>query len=397
MEQIQTQSFKHNLDKVLKSYQTVAMSSLGGPSSYSARWAASSEELAIAARKLAGLHSASAMASPAVASDARIHVAGLSVALNKSTEPLMAGPTTPATTAAQPPKKSAAKYLDFDPLLHPPPFPIQQMPVFTPIDQSSGEKCETVLENETISCFIVGGEKRLCLPQILNSVLRDFSLQQINAICEDLHIYCSRCSHEQLEILKITGILPASAPSCGLITKTDSERLCNALLYGLVDDKQYVLPSPRGKRGSALHRENCFSVYHECFGKCRGIFISDLYTSPHAPTIECSECQYIFTPQKFVMHSHRGKENRTCHWGFDSANWRSYLLVAKEQENNEKHQAALADMKAKFDFMSRFKRKHVSTQLTNHFRLHFRYGILPRVQNDACGHLNCKHGILRNL
>jgi hypothetical protein len=90
------------------------------------------------------------------------------------------------------------------------------------------------------------------------------------------------------------------------------------------------------------------------------MFISDLYVSPHAPCIECGECQYVFTPQKFVMHSHRGKENRTCHWGFDSANWRSYLLVSKDQEGENKHQAALDDMKAKFDFMSRFKRKHVS-------------------------------------
>ncbi|XP_022085459.1 ski oncogene-like [Acanthaster planci] len=356
MEQMESQAFKHNLDKVLKSYQTVAMSSLGGPSSYSARWAAGSEALAIA-RKLAGLDSVTALPSPAASSDAR-SVASLGVALSKPAEALMAGPTaTPATTTAQPPKKSAAKYLDFDPLLHPPPFPIQQMPVFTPIDQSSGEKCETVLESETISCFIVGGEKRLCLPQILNSVLRDFSLQQINAVCEDLHIYCSRCSPEQLEILKITGILPASAPSCGLITKTDAERLCNALLYGLVDDKQYALPSPRSKRGEQL-RENCFPVYHECFGKCRGVFIPDLYATPHAPCIECCECQYVFTPQKFVMHSHRGKENRTCHWGFDSANWRSYLLVSKDQDGDKKHQAALDDMKAKFDFISRFKRKH---------------------------------------
>uniref|UniRef100_UPI000068341A Ski oncogene n=1 Tax=Homo sapiens TaxID=9606 RepID=UPI000068341A len=103
--------------------------------------------------------------------------------------------------------------------------------MFMPSDRST-ERCETVLEGETISCFVVGGEKRLCLPQILNSVLRDFSLQQINAVCDELHIYCSRCTADQLEILKVMGILPFSAPSCGLITKTDAERLCNALLYG---------------------------------------------------------------------------------------------------------------------------------------------------------------------
>ncbi len=169
-----------------------------------------------------------------------------------------------------------------------------------------------------------------------------------------------------MEILKITGILPASAPSCGLITKTDAERLCNALLYGLVDTKQYMLPSPRshGKHGNML-RENSVTVYHECFGKCRGIVISELYISPHSPCIECSECKCVFSPQKFVMHSHKGKENRTCHWGFDSANWRSYVLLSREQETDEKYQAALADMKAKFDFMSRFKRKHAIDENSN--------------------------------
>jgi hypothetical protein len=296
---------------------------------------------------------------------------GVGVSLGKSAETLLVSSSAAAAVAAgvtssagQPAPKSTAKYLDFDPLLHPPPFPIQQIPVFTPIDQSSGERCETVLESETIACFVVGGEKRLCLPQILNSVLRDFSLQQINAICEDLHVYCSRCSPEQLEILKITGILPASAPSCGLITKTDAERLCNALLYDLMDGKPFAAlasPGQGAKRAGPVPHENCFAVYHECFGKCRGTFLPDLYVSPHAPCVECADCQLVFTPQKFVMHSHSGRETRTCHWGFDSANWRSYLLLTREEETNEKHVAALANVKAKFDFMSRYKRKHVSS------------------------------------
>lgn len=67
--------------------------------------------------------------------------------------------------------------------------------------------------------------------QVLNSVLRDFSLQEINRECDELQIYCSRCTPEQLNILKTHGILPSGAGSCGLITKTDAERLCSALLY----------------------------------------------------------------------------------------------------------------------------------------------------------------------
>ena len=265
--------------------------------------------------------------------------------------------------------KESVKYVDFESdMLHPPPFPIQQMPVFTPIDQSPSEKTETILEGETIACFIVGGEKRLCLPQILNSVLREFSLQQINGVCDELHIYCSRCSPEQLEILKVTGVLPFSAPSCGLITKTDAERLGNALLYGVMDKKYSVsskMDSPK------KHGENTIRVYHECFGKCRGFFKPELYQTPHCPCIECDECGMTFSPQKFVVHSHKGRENRTCHWGFDSANWRSYLLLAKDQHPEEKYRSLLDELKGKFDYVNRYKRKQVSAVFLNENILYF--------------------------
>ena len=41
----------------------------------------------------------------------------------------------------------------------------------------------------------------------------------------------------------------------------------------------------------------------------------------------CTECQCYLSPQKFVSHSHSKHENRTCHWGFDSANWAAYIQV----------------------------------------------------------------------
>ncbi|KAJ1074321.1 hypothetical protein K5549_001016 [Capra hircus] len=189
-----------------------------------------------------------------------------------------------------------------------------------PSDRST-ERCETVLEGETISCFVVGGEKRLCLPQILNSVLRDFSLQQINSVCDELHIYCSRCTADQLEILKVMGILPFSAPSCGLITKTDAERLCNALLYG------GAYPPPCKKELAASLAlglelsERSVRVYHECFGKCKGL---------------------------------------TCHWGFDSANWRAYILLSQDYTGKEEQARlgrCLDDVKEKFDYGNKYKRR----------------------------------------
>jgi hypothetical protein len=228
-----------------------------------------------------------------------------------------------------------------DVFMTPPPFPIQQLPILTTPDQSRSELSETVLEGATISCFVVGGEKRLCFPQVLISVLREFSVCQINQMCEELQIVCSPCNHEQLEVLKVTGILPMSAPSCGLITKTDAERLSSALLHrsgGLVN-----------KAASCREGALSFKVYHECFGKCKGICTPELYTDINAHCIECVECHGMFSPQKFVCHVHHFRENRTCHWGFDSSNWRSYILIAEDQEEHEHLAKVLEKFKEQHD------------------------------------------------
>lgn len=214
----------------------------------------------------------------------------------------------------------------------------QQVPILTTADTSCSERTETILEGETISCFVVGGEKRLCLPQVLNCVLRDFSLHQINQECDHLQIFCSRCTPEQLNVLKNHGILPSGAPSCGLITKTDAERLCSALLHG-----QYA--HTMRPRKEALS----FSVYHECFGVCRGVCVPELFTGKESRCIECAGCQGAFTPQQFVCHSHGDRENRTVHWGFDSTNWRAYLLVCKDQINHEQYIKYLDEMMDRFE------------------------------------------------
>ncbi|KAK7883959.1 hypothetical protein WMY93_027082 [Mugilogobius chulae] len=299
METVSRQSFQPHpgLQQTLKQFHLSSMSSLGGPAAFSARW---QHELLF---KKDG----------------------------KEPEPV---------------------------LQHLPP-PVMPGPLFIPSDRST-ERCETVLEGETISCFVVGGEKRLCLPQILNTVLRDFSLQQINAVCDELHIYCSRCTAEQLEILKVMGILPFSAPSCGLITKTDSERLCTALIYG------GTYP-PRCKKdlSGALElelTELSFRVYHECFGKCRGLFVPELYNSPGAACIQCVDCRLMYPTHKFVVHSHKAQENRTCHWGFDSANWRAYVLLGQEYGSKDEKvrlelEQRLDELKEKFDFTKKYKRK----------------------------------------
>lgn len=302
------QPYSPHLKKVLKTYQLSAVKSLQGPSTL------------LGTGTVVGMDKAASATSPS----------SPTVSIVPKKEPV-------AEVVKVPPPSDCG-----DVFMTPPPFPIQQLPILTTPDQSRSELSETILEGETISCFVVGGEKRLCLPQVLNSVLREFTLYQINQVCEELQIFCSRCNPEQLEVLKVTGILPMTAPSCGLITKTDAERLSSVLLHR---SGVPVAKAPSGGHKGALS----FKVYHECFGKCKGICTPELYTDNNAHCIECLECHGMFSPQKFVCHVHRFLENRTCHWGFDSSNWRSYLLIAKDQEEHEKLAKVLDEFKEQHD------------------------------------------------
>ncbi|XP_050423426.1 ski oncogene [Adelges cooleyi] len=199
----------------------------------------------------------------------------------------------------------------------PPPPPLH--PVLYVPDQSGCELFETELEWEKIACFMVGGEMRLCLPQILNTVLREFTLTQINQVCDELRIYCSRCTVEQLDVLKQCNILPATAPSCGLMTKTNAERLCFALLHRV--------PPPPAQIPEDVVTFS-FEVFHDVFGKTRGVCMPELYTEKFSACIQCIECKALFAPQQFVNHIHRFKGTNSCHWGYKRENWKAYIKVS---------------------------------------------------------------------
>ena len=75
---------------------------------------------------------------------------------------------------------------------------------------------------------------------------------------------------------------------------------------------------------------------------------------------QCLECEGLFCPQKFVCHSHNPK-NRTCHWGFDSDNWRSYLHLAEDYTDSEMEKLS----KIVTDFKNRYKPTSTSTAITS--------------------------------
>lgn len=203
----------------------------------------------------------------------------------------------------------------------PPPPPEMPQPILTEPDTNGcSTLSHTVLEGRPISCFMLGGELRLCLPQVLNNVLMNFSLDQINSTCETLQIFCSQCTPEQLNEFKAAKILPEDVKSSGLITLTNAERLCAALLVRGVKQPPAAIKTA----------EMSFRVAHRCFGGADGVCWPQLFSITEPVCIECCECGEWFAPQKFIFHGHGPQEEQTCHWGFDSNNWRAYIHPAED-------------------------------------------------------------------
>lgn len=70
----------------------------------------------------------------------------------------------PPTVKNETPSPESSFEEEFQPVSAP--FPVHQVPILAAPDTSCSERTETILEGESISCFVVGGEKRLCLPQV---------------------------------------------------------------------------------------------------------------------------------------------------------------------------------------------------------------------------------------
>jgi len=181
-------------------------------------------------------------------------------------------------------------------------------------------RLETMLEGESISCFVVGGERRLCVPQLLNTALSRFTLSEINSACDALRIHIALADDSQLTVLRRDRVLPGRAHGCGLMTQSDAQRLCAALLGRYQRSRSSSL---------AVTTDDSIPVMHRCFGKCAG------WLRTSARLVKCAACHHEFDVQQFVCHSHGDQESRTCHWGFDAANWALYLQLTPDVADNQ--------------------------------------------------------------
>ena len=195
------------------------------------------------------------------------------------------------------------------------------------------------LSGVSIVSLMIDGMERLCLAQISNTLLKDFSYNEIHNRRVALGITCVQCTPVQLEILRRAGAMPISSRRCGMITKREAERLVKSFLE---DTAPLKLPD-----------NFAFNVKHQCGWGCNGSFIPSRYNSSRAKCIKCTGCNIFFSPNKFIFHFHRTAESKYKHP--DAANfnsWRRHIFLDYEDTPTELEHA-WEDVKAMFNGGSR--------------------------------------------
>ncbi|NWZ81862.1 SKOR2 protein, partial [Poecile atricapillus] len=198
---------------------------------------------------------------------------------------------------------------------------------------------QVILYGIPIVSLVIDGQERLCLAQISNTLLKNFSYNEIHNRRVALGITCVQCTPVQLEILRRAGAMPISSRRCGMITKREAERLCKSFLG---ENRPPKLPD-----------NFAFDVSHECAWGCRGSFIPARYNSSRAKCIKCSYCSMYFSPNKFIFHSHRTPDAKYTQP--DAANfnsWRRHLKLS-DKTATEELSHAWEDVKAMFNGGSR--------------------------------------------
>ncbi|XP_042347609.1 SKI family transcriptional corepressor 1 homolog-B-like isoform X2 [Plectropomus leopardus] len=216
----------------------------------------------------------------------------------------------------------------------------QDAPSFSgPSSLKPNQVSETALYGVPIVCLVIDGKERLCLAQISNTLLKNYSYNEIHNRRVALGITCVQCTPVQLELLRRAGAMPISSRRCGMITKREAERLCKSFLGAHSPPK--------------LPENFAFDVSHDCAWGSRGSFIPARYNSSRAKCIKCSFCNMYFSPNKFIFHSHRTPDSKYLQP--DAANfnsWRRHLKLTDKKQSEDIHHA-WEDVKAMFNGGSR--------------------------------------------
>ncbi|XP_060661265.1 uncharacterized protein LOC132794951 [Drosophila nasuta] len=204
------------------------------------------------------------------------------------------------------------------------------------VNQKLNNVSSVLLYGIPIVSLYIEGQERLCLAQISNTLLKQFSYNEIHNRRVALGITCVQCTPVQLEILRRAGAMPVSSRRCGMITRREAERLCKSFLG---DNTPPRLPD-----------DFAFNVQHKCAWGCRGSFLPSRYNSSRAKCIKCTFCGMFFSPNKFIFHSHRLTSNDR-YIQPDAANfnsWRRHMTLCGHGQD-EKIVHAWEDVKAMFN------------------------------------------------
>ncbi|KAH7956678.1 hypothetical protein HPB52_011628 [Rhipicephalus sanguineus] len=203
---------------------------------------------------------------------------------------------------------------------------------------AANEVRTVLLYGVPIVALVIEGQERLSLAQISNTLLKDYSYNEIHNRRVALGITCVQCTPVQLELLRRAGAMPVSSRRCGMITKREAERLC----------KSFLTDTPPPK----LPENFAFDVSHQCAWGCRGSFVPARYNSSRAKCIKCAYCSLFFSPNKFIFHSHRLPDSKYVQP--DAANfnsWRRHIKLSGTPPEDVSY--AWEDVKAMFNGGSR--------------------------------------------
>lgn len=220
-----------------------------------------------------------------------------------------------------------------------PPDPMSQQQRAGHAAMKPNQVGQVILYGIPIVSLVIDGQERLCLAQISNTLLKNFSYNEIHNRRVALGITCVQCTPVQLEILRRAGAMPISSRRCGMITKREAERLCKSFLG---ENRPPKLPD-----------NFAFDVSHECAWGCRGSFIPARYNSSRAKCIKCTYCSMYFSPNKFIFHSHRTPDAKYTQP--DAANFNSWRRHLKLTDKSPQDELVFAweDVKAMFNGGSR--------------------------------------------
>ena len=233
-----------------------------------------------------------------------------------------------------------------------------------------------VLHGVAIVCLFIDGKERLCLAQISNTLLKEYSYNEIHNRRVALGVTCVQCTPVQLEILRRAGAMPISSRRCGMITKREAERLVKSFLEDMAPPK--------------LPENFAFEVEHGCGWGCRGSFIPSRYNSSRAKTIKCTYCNMYFSPNKFIFHFHRMPDSKYNHP--DAANfnsWRRHLRLSDPGAPDDLSHA-WEDVKAMFNGGTRKRMLSVAShtkgqEVTEHSRSHEEREMIKRSRSSEDG------------